>query len=109
MSESVPPDDVSKLEKDRSVIFQAGARRIIILEDANQKLHALSARCTHEGCTVQFLPGDSIIWCACHNRRFDIDGRVLSGPPPRPLQRYVCQREADGAVIVQLGRGPDAA
>lgn len=103
------PDEVAKLAKERSVILRAGAIRLIVLEDANQKLHALSAKCTHEGCTVQFLPGDSIIWCACHNGRFDLDGRVLSGPPPRPLQRYACQREVDGAVIVQLGRGPEAA
>ena len=102
-------DDVAKLQKDRAVILRAGAARIIVLEDANQRLHALSAKCTHEGCTVQYVPGDSVIWCACHNGRFDLDGRVLAGPPPRPLEKFACQREADGAVIVQLGRGPEAA
>ena len=102
-------DDLAKLQKDRSVIVRAGASRIIVLEDANQQLHALSAKCTHEGCTVQYVPGDSVIWCACHNGRFDLGGRVLAGPPPRPLEKYACQREADGAVVVQLGRGPEAA
>ena len=102
-------DDLSKLQKDRSVILRAGAVRLIVLEDANQKLHALSAKCTHEGCTVQYVPGDSVIWCACHNGRFDLTGRVLAGPPPRPLERYACEREADGTVVVQLGRGPEAA
>jgi len=101
-------EDLAKLEKDHAVIVRAGAARIIVLEDANQRLHALSAKCTHEGCTVQYVPGDSVIWCACHNGRFDLDGRVLAGPPPRPLEKYACQRE-EGAVIVQLGRGPEAA
>jgi Rieske Fe-S protein len=102
-------EDRAKLEKDRAVIVRAGAARVIVFEDSEQRLRALSAKCTHEGCTVQYVPGESLIWCACHNGRFDLDGRVLSGPPPRPLQKYACQREKDGAVIVQLGRGPEAA
>jgi len=95
-------DDLQKLEKERAVIVRAGPSRILVFEDAGQQLRAISAKCTHEGCTVQFVPGDSVIWCACHNGRFDLDGRVLAGPPPRPLTRYSCKREADGAVVVQL-------
>ncbi|HET9753181.1 MAG TPA: Rieske (2Fe-2S) protein [Myxococcales bacterium] len=102
-------EEQAKLDKERTVIVRAGAVRLLVFEDAEQKLHALSARCTHEGCTVQYVPGDSLIWCACHNGRFDLEGRVISGPPPRPLSRYACQREVDGAVVVQLGRGPEVA
>ncbi len=103
-------DDLSRLEKEHSVIVRAGASRIIVFEDSGQNLRALSAKCTHEGCTVQFSTGESVIWCACHNGRFDLDGRVLAGPPPRPLDRHTCQREADGSVVVQLGRaGGEAA
>ncbi|MFL5247652.1 MAG: ubiquinol-cytochrome c reductase iron-sulfur subunit [Myxococcales bacterium] len=102
-------EDLAKLEKEHSVIVRAGATRIVVFEDSAQRLRALSARCTHEGCTVQYVPGDSVIWCACHNGRFDLDGRVISGPPPRPLDKFSCTREADGAVVIQLGRGPEAA
>ena len=91
------------------LIVRAGAARILVFEDAQQKLRALDARCTHEGCTVQYVPGDSVIWCACHNGKFDLDGRVLSGPPPRPLAGYGCQREPDGSVIVSLNRAKDQA
>ncbi|HET9751997.1 MAG TPA: Rieske (2Fe-2S) protein [Myxococcales bacterium] len=101
-------EEQGKLEKDRAVIVRAGSARIIVL-DVEKGLTALSAKCTHEGCTVQYVPGESLIWCACHNGRFDFSGRVLSGPPPRPLEKYACQREPDGSVIVQLGRGPEAA
>jgi cytochrome b6-f complex iron-sulfur subunit len=101
-------EEQAKLEKDRAVIVRAGSARIIVL-DVEKGLTALSAKCTHEGCTVQYVPGESLIWCACHNGRFDFGGRVLSGPPPRPLEKYACQREADGSVIVQIGRGPEAA
>ena len=102
-------DDQAKLEKERAVIVRAGPTRILVFEDASQQLRALSAKCTHEGCTVQFVPGESVIWCACHNGRFDLDGRVLAGPPPRPLDRFTAAREADGAVVVQLGRGTGGA
>lgn len=97
-------EEQAKLDKEHSVIVRAGAGRILIFEDASQNLRALSAKCTHEGCTVQYVPGESGIWCACHNGRFDLDGRVLSGPPPRPLESYSAVRQSDGTVLVQLGR-----
>ncbi len=97
-------EDAAKLEKERSVIVRAGPMRILVFEDAGQQLRALSAKCTHEGCTVQYVAGESVIWCACHNGRFDLDGRNIAGPPPRPLTRFACTREADGAVVVQLAR-----
>ena len=102
-------EDQAKLDKEHSVIVRAGPSRILVFEDSGQQLRAISAKCTHEGCTVQYVPGDSVIWCACHNGRFDLDGRVLAGPPPRPLERHGCQREPDGSVVVQLGHGSEVA
>jgi len=93
-------EELAKLEKERFVILRAGTSRILVLQDGTQQIRALSAKCTHEGCTVQFVPGESVIWCACHNGRFDLDGKVLAGPPPRPLPRYVVQRAKDGSVTV---------
>jgi len=93
-------DEIGRLEKEHSLILKHGPTRILVFEDPEQRLRALEARCTHEGCTVQYVPGDSVIWCACHNGRFDLDGRVLAGPPPRPLARWLAQREPDGSVSV---------
>ena len=93
-------DDQAKLEKEHAVIVRHGATRLLVFEDPSQKLCALTAKCTHEGCTVQYVPGDANIWCACHNGKFDLDGRVLSGPPPRPLTRWSAQRDADGTITV---------
>lgn len=93
-------EEADRLERERALIVRHGPSRVLLFEDAEQRLRALEARCTHEGCTVQYVPGESLVWCACHNGRFDLDGRVLSGPPPRPLARWVAQREADGGVSV---------
>lgn len=93
-------EEIGKLEKERSLILRSGATRLLVFEDGEQHLRAVEARCTHEGCTVQYVPGDANIWCACHNGRFDLDGRVIAGPPPRPLARWTAQREPDGSVVV---------
>jgi cytochrome b6-f complex iron-sulfur subunit len=93
-------DEVAKLETEAFVIVPVSGKRLMIFADADGTLRALDARCTHEGCTVQYVPGEEVVWCACHNARFGIDGRVLSGPPPRPLPRYRAEYDKDGAVIV---------
>jgi len=81
-------------------IVALGADRVIVFQDPKEKIRALSAKCTHEGCTVQYVPGDSIIWCACHNGRYDLDGRVISGPPPRPLPAYAATGTLDTKVVI---------
>ncbi len=61
---------------------------------------AFSLVCTHLGCIVHWNPSAKQFQCPCHAGVFDIDGRVVSGPPPRPLPQYkvvVAQNE----VIVQ--------
>jgi menaquinol-cytochrome c reductase iron-sulfur subunit len=62
----------------------------------------LSATCTHLGCTVQWEAGKNEFRCPCHGGRYSIDGAVLSGPPPRPLERLNAQVR-DGNVVVELG------
>ncbi len=94
-------EELAKLAREDFVIVPAGATRVLVLQDSASVLHAVDARCTHEGCTVRFLSGEAVIWCACHNARFDLEGRVLSGPPPRPLPRYLVERTESGAVIVR--------
>ncbi|MBI5042718.1 MAG: Rieske 2Fe-2S domain-containing protein [Nitrospirae bacterium] len=46
---------------------------------------ALSAVCTHLGCIVKWLEDKGEFQCPCHAGRFDVTGKVLSGPPPNPL------------------------
>jgi cytochrome b6-f complex iron-sulfur subunit len=69
-------------------IIQMGRTPIIVLKDQQDQIHALNATCTHLSCIVQYRPDDNIIWCACHNGKFDLSGKVISGPPPEPLESY---------------------
>lgn len=94
--------EVAKVEREKFAIVPVGGKRLLILEDSAGDLHALDAKCTHEGCTVRYMPGQDLIWCACHNARFDLEGRVLAGPPPRPLARHTVRRESSGGIVVAL-------
>lgn len=96
-------EDLSKLDRGQFVIVRSGDARVIVLQ-VDGALRALDAKCTHEGCTVQFVPGERVVWCACHNGRFDLEGRVLAGPPPRPLGKWIATRDADGGVVVTRGK-----
>lgn len=93
-------DDVAKLASDKFVIVRVAQHRVIVFEDGAQAVRALDARCTHEGCTVKFIPAEQFISCACHQGRFDLDGTVLAGPPPRPLKKWSVQRGADDTITI---------
>jgi Rieske Fe-S protein len=101
-ADEVELDDKAKgaLSAAGFAIVALGSERVLVFADPQQKLRACSAKCTHEGCTVQYKADESIIWCACHNGRFDLDGRVLSGPPPRPLAPYRATGSLDTKVVI---------
>jgi Rieske Fe-S protein len=69
-------------------IFRFGTKPGIIVRKVDGSFVAFSATCTHLGCIVQYRPDLGHIWCACHNGHFDLSGKVLSGPPPSPLQEF---------------------
>lgn len=82
------------------LIARLGTDRVLVVKEKDDKLRALSAKCTHEGCTVQYVPADGIVWCACHNGKFSLDGRVISGPPPRPLAAYPIEGDLKDTVTI---------
>jgi cytochrome b6-f complex iron-sulfur subunit len=93
-------DEAAKLEQNKFVIVPVSGQRVIVLQAPDQQLFAFSAKSTHEGCTITYQPGQSQLWCPCHDGRFDLTGRVLSGPPPKPLAKFTAQRQPDGAIVI---------
>lgn len=92
-------EEAGKLEEKKFVIVPVSGQRVIVFQSGDQ-LYAFSAKCTHEGCTVTFQPEQNVVWCPCHDGRFDLNGRVLSGPPPQPLDKYIAKRQPDGVIVV---------
>ena len=62
---------------------------------------AFSAICTHLGCIVEWRGAMRQVECPCHAGFFDLEGRVVSGPPPRPLPSYTVN-VVNGMVFVKL-------
>jgi cytochrome b6-f complex iron-sulfur subunit len=79
--------------------FPFGSQPGILIRTADGEYRALTAVCTHLGCTVQYRGADRLIWCACHNGLYDLEGRNVSGPPPRPLEPFVVHIEGEDVVV----------
>ncbi|HVN07672.1 MAG TPA: Rieske 2Fe-2S domain-containing protein [Patescibacteria group bacterium] len=79
---------VGDLKPNGAKIFRFGTRPALLVMTAQGEYRALSAVCTHLGCTVQYRGDLHEIWCACHNGFYDLNGRNVSGPPPRPLDVF---------------------
>jgi Rieske Fe-S protein len=75
---------------------------LVRMEDGSYR--AYTAVCTHLGCTVQYKSANKLIWCACHNGAYDLEGRNVSGPPPRPLEVYVVH-ENGAEIVVEKAQG----
>ena len=81
-----------------SVVSLEG-RSILVAQVEADCFIALSAICTHEGCTVEFRT--SRVVCPCHGATFHKDGRVMGGPTNIPLESYPAARSGD-EIWVQL-------
>jgi Rieske Fe-S protein len=51
-------------------------------------VRAFNALCTHVDCTVKHRPERGDIFCSCHDGVYDLNGKNIAGPPPRPLEAY---------------------
>ena len=99
-SKEVGPEN--DLKPNSGMVFQFGSEPALLVRTAEGELRAFSAICTHLGCTVNYEPGSKVIWCPCHNGIFDVHGRNISGPPPRPLPEYKVNLR-NGKIVVTKG------
>ncbi len=90
---------VGDLKPNSSKIFRFGTRPALLLMTVEGEYRALSAVCTHLSCTVQYRSDLHQVWCACHNGLYDLNGRNVSGPPPRPLEVFQAHVRGDEIVV----------
>jgi len=82
-------------------IFKFGSKPGIIIRTQTGDLKAFSASCTHLDCIVQYQPETKQIWCACHNGQYDLTGKNVGGPPPRPLEEFTVNVKGDDIVVTK--------
>ena len=68
--------------------FDFGGQPCLVILTPDGEVKAFNAICTHVDCTVKFRSEEGDIFCNCHNGIYDVHGRAVSGPPPRPLEEY---------------------
>jgi menaquinol-cytochrome c reductase iron-sulfur subunit len=68
-------------------------------EDPNTYI-AVSTRCAHLGCPVNFVAAAGTFICPCHGGVYDFEGKVIGGPPVRPLDRFQTRLAADGTLEI---------
>jgi len=72
-----------------SKIVRFGRHPVLVVRKDSGDFRALSAKCTHLDCNVQYKSDTKQIWCACHNGFYNLEGKNISGPPPKPLSQYI--------------------
>lgn len=81
--------DAQKLPAGSVLMFKFGTAPTMLIHHADGKWVALTAVCTHLGCTVQYEPQADRIHCACHGGVYNpYTGANVSGPPPKPLKLF---------------------
>jgi Rieske Fe-S protein len=98
-SRSVVAAQVSELKNNTAKVFKFGSEPAILIRTSDGQYKAFSAVCTHLSCTVQYRSDTHQIWCPCHNGIYDLNGRNVSGPPPRPLAAYEVHVQGDDIVV----------
>jgi len=81
--------DAQKLPLGSVLMFKFGTSPAMLIHHADGPWVALTAVCTHLGCTVQYEPQADRIHCACHGGVYNAyTGANVSGPPPKPLKLF---------------------
>ena len=72
-----------------SLFFSFKGKPAILIEVSDNEYKAFSAECTHLNCIVEYQAKKKSFFCNCHGGKFDINGKNIAGPPPRPLEEYL--------------------
>jgi cytochrome b6-f complex iron-sulfur subunit len=92
----IPEKDLPEGE---AKFFEFAGTAAVLVKAKKGGVVALSAVCTHLGCIVQWDKDKQIFICPCHGGRFTPEGKVISGPPPKPLNTLKAT-VADGKITV---------
>jgi cytochrome b6-f complex iron-sulfur subunit len=105
---SVVAGRANALKPNAAMMFKFGSKPAIVVRTIDGEVRAFSAVCTHLDCTVQLKTDTSQLWCACHNGTYDLGGNVVSGPPPRALERFSVNlrgEPGDEEIVVSRSQG----
>lgn len=100
-----PTNDPDLVQKGFKIV-RFGNEPVIVVKAADGDYRAFTATCTHLDCIVEYRPQAGVLWCNCHNGQYDLTGRNIAGPPPRPLTKLVVHTlaQAGGTPVLVVAR-----
>lgn len=96
-----PIGSLTALKASTSGVIAPSEVAVVLVADAANpdRPRAVSPRCTHTGCTVEWHKGTNSFVCPCHNAEFDAKGAVKRGPAEKALQAYDVKVEGDTVLV----------
>jgi menaquinol-cytochrome c reductase iron-sulfur subunit len=73
-----------------------------VVKRSSGELRVYNPHCTHLGCAYAWNPAAHQFQCPCHGGVYDLDGRVLAGPPPRPLDTMDATTDGDRLIVTYV-------
>lgn len=77
-----------------------------VVKNSGGQIWAFAPQCTHLGCAYHWDQARNEFVCPCHNSLFSIDGKVLGGPAPRPLDRYQTKIQGNQLLLGPIAPAP---
>ena len=90
---------LDEMKPNSAKFFRFLDRSAVLVKLPDGTYKALSAKCTHLGCTLAFEQDREMLYCNCHGSEFSIDGKVLKGPAAQPLSRYLVSISGDNIYV----------
>ena len=81
-------DSIKRIKPGTGKVIEIDGKKIAAYRDESGEVHALNPVCTHAACIVNWNGGEKSWDCPCHGARYDIDGKVITGPATMDLQNY---------------------
>jgi cytochrome b6-f complex iron-sulfur subunit len=82
-----------------SVTLKIKDRSILFVRDTEATVRAYDPTCPHQNCSVAWNAKAANLQCPCHASSFSPDGKVLSGPSPRPIRTYECSLSGERIIV----------
>jgi Rieske Fe-S protein len=101
LREGVPTPVTVRVPREDGYYEAIDQQVVFLIKSASGEVRALSSTCTHLGCRVSYDALKQVLKCPCHGGTFNAEGKVIGGPPPRPLTQ-ISARVDDARVFVQV-------
>ena len=93
---------IGDLAPNTGKLVKFGQKPVMLVRTSSGQYRAYSAVCTHLGCTITYKPGKENFYCNCHGGTYNLDGKVIAGPPPKPLHPYKVSLRDDQIVLTNI-------